>query len=374
MKVLILTVTAGGGHNSTASAIQTCFEKRGIDCRVLDAYLNVNRGLYSLISKGYLLSTADFKKTYAYFYAKLEKRRSNSYSTSFTRTAYGMFRKKMLAAIDEYQPDVIVYTHVFAGIMLDVLDQRSPLQVRTIGVLTDFAMHPFWEETLRTDRVVIPNEMLIPAALRKGLREEQIAPIGIPIRPQFSEKVDRAEARRHFGLAEDRTTLLLMGGSMGYGSIAETLADLDALPSPMQILCVCGSNQKAKEEIDGMTFRHTVKNFGYTDEVSLMMDAADCIVTKPGGLTTSEALAKRLPMVICNPIPGQEDRNTEFLLNNGAAVRVSKTSRLSDVIYQLFLYPNRIELMKQNIDLIRKPNATENLADLAEMLAAEMRT
>ena len=117
-----------------------------------------------------------------------------------------------------------------------------------------------------------------------------------------------------------------------------------------------------------------MKNFGYTDEVSLMMDAADCIVTKPGGLTTSEALAKRLPMVICNPIPGQEDRNTEFLLNNGAAVRVSKTSRLSDVIYQLFLYPNRIELMKQNIDLIRKPNATENLADLAEMLAAEMRT
>ena len=77
-----------------------------------------------------------------------------------------MFRKKMLAAIDEYQPDVIVYTHVFAGIMLDVLDQRSPLQVRTIGVLTDFAMHPFWEETLRTDRVVIPNEMLIPAAGR----------------------------------------------------------------------------------------------------------------------------------------------------------------------------------------------------------------
>jgi processive 1,2-diacylglycerol beta-glucosyltransferase len=136
----------------------------------------------------------------------------------------------------------------------------------------------------------------------------------------------------------------------------------------MQLICVCGNNKKAKEEIDAQSFTHRVLNFGYTDKIDLLMDAADCIVTKPGGLTTSEALAKRLPMIIANPIPGHEDRNAEFLLNSGAAAMASKTARLTDVVYQLFYHPERLEQMRANIDLIRKPNAAADLITLIESL------
>ena len=181
----------------------------------------------------------------------------------------------------------------------------------------------------------------------------------------------KQEAREALGLDPSLPTLLLMGGSMGYGTLAETIKDIDALDTPLQVICVCGRNEKAKAEIDAMQFQKKVLSFGFTDQISLLMDASDAIVSKPGGLTTSEALAKRLPMIICNPIPGQEDRNAEFLLNSGVALKVSKHSSLSDVVYQLFHDPTRVELMKQNIDLIRRPNATRDLVDAVFSLVAE---
>lgn len=367
MKILILTITAGEGHNATAASIREALTGAGHECTVVDTWLQINRGIYNIISKGYLLSTADFKRTYAWAYARLEKRKVNSYSKSLTRSTYRMIKKKLLTCIQEHDPDVIVYTHIFAGIFLDVIAEQMPLRARTVGILTDFAMHPFWEEALRTDRVILPNELLIPAAKRKGLQEGQLVPSGIPIRTAFSRMREKGEARKALGL-EDKPTLLVMGGSMGYGSLADHLKALDEPEDDMQLICVCGNNKKAKEEIDALTFRHRVLNFGFTDQIDLLMDAADCIVTKPGGLTTSEALAKRLPIIIANPIPGQEDRNAEFLLNNGAAAMTTKTTRLTDVVYQLFHDPRRLRLMQENIDLIRKPNATADLVALVESL------
>lgn len=371
MKVLILTITAGEGHNATAAAIHEALSARGVESEVLDVYQKTNRLLYGIIAKGYLTASSDLKPLYSAVYSRLEKRKSDSYRTSLTRTSQALILHRVYNHILEYKPDVIVYTHVFAGVLLDVIKEKKGLTARSVGVTTDFTMHPFWEETLRTDRVVIPNEMLIPAARRKGLAERQICPIGIPIRAAFSSARDKGEARRALGLDPDLRTLLLMGGSMGYGDLPGTLRELDGMTENFQIIVVCGNNKKAKAEIDALTMRKRILTFGYTSEIDLLMDAADCIVTKPGGLTTSEALAKRLPMIICNPIPGQEDRNSEFLLNSGAAMRISKTTRLADVIHQLFHNPERIRILQEAIDLIRKPNSTASLADLIISLGEE---
>ena len=364
MKVLILTITAGEGHNATAAAIRDALSARGADCDVLDAYLKTSRALYNIIAKGYLLTTSDFRKLYANTYARLERRKSNSFKPSLTRTSYAMIARRIYQYILKAQPDVIVYTHVFAGMLLDVIRQRKGLPARTVGVLTDFAMHPFWEEVLRTDRVVIPSDLILPAARRKGLTTEQIVPIGIPIRPQFDTSLPPEEARRQLGLDPACPTVLLMGGSMGYGNLSGIITEMDEMEEHFQIIAVCGNNKKAKEEIDALSLRKTVLTLGYTENISLLMDASDCIVSKPGGLTTSEALVKRLPMIICNPIPGQEDRNAEFLLNNGAAMKVSPTVGLTDILHQFFHSPERARLMRASIDLIRKPNATSDLSDL----------
>jgi processive 1,2-diacylglycerol beta-glucosyltransferase len=177
-----------------------------------------------------------------------------------------------------------------------------------------------------------------------------------------------------------------MGGGVGYGNMFETLQKINALNVDCQIIVICGKNEKVREKIEAYISSENQRNqenqeisenkennkkilcFGFVDNVDQLMDASDCIVTKPGGLSTSEALAKNLPIIIVNPIPGQEERNTEFLLNNGVAMRVTKTCPLDEVIFQFFFFPEKIENMKRNINLLRRPNATH---DICEFIYAE---
>lgn len=371
MKVLIMSVTAGEGHNTTAKALQNQFLKMGHECEITDTYLNVNRGLYEIVSKGYLLAVDNMKKLYSKIYKSLENREKNPNDKSFSRFANNLISGKTYKNICDYNPDIIVYTHCFCGILLDVLKQKSVLSIPTVGVVTDFVMHPFWEECLRSDAIVIPNEMLVPAALHKGFDREQILPLGIPIHEKFSHFSDKAEIRLKLGLDISKNTVLIMGGSMGYGNLSHTIRDLDNSEIDMQIMCVCGNNVNAKEEIDSLQTNKKVLNFGYVNNVDELMDAADCIVTKPGGITTSETLAKRLPMVIYNPIPGHEERNTEFLQNCGAAIAVGGAFSLSDAISMVFAEPEKVDSMRACVDKIRKPNATRDICERVESLFSE---
>ena len=230
--------------------------------------------------------------------------------------------------------------------------------------MTDFTAHPFWEESIHFDYIVTPSELLNLQLLRKGFGIGKILPFGIPIDPKFAdETVSKREARESLGLDPDKLTLLIMSGSMGFGNIRNVVASIDRLPNDFQAIVVCGNNAEAKEEIESMRKSKTFLTYGYVNNVELMMSAADCIVTKPGGLTSSEALAKRLPMIIVNPIPGQEDRNSEFLLNAGAAMAASETCPVDEVIYQFLQNPKRRESMLQSIEFLRRPESTKTLCD-----------
>lgn len=363
MKVLILSITAGQGHNTTAAALSSYLESLGAECRILDTYGYLNKILGGTVSKGYLLSVESAKTAYAKVYKHLEKRKKNANKLSATRLTNMLFTRKMKKYIDIYDPDVIICTHIFSGIIVDLLKQRHNIRAKTMGIVTDFTMHPLWEEGLHLDYVVIANQNMIMLAKKKGFRDEQILPFGIPIHPKFAAEILKAEARESIGLAPDKLTLLLMGGSMGYGNIAETVELLDNIDLDFQIINVCGSNSEVKSKIDAMTTKKTLVNYGFTTNVNVLMDASDCIISKPGGLTTSEALAKKLPMIMVNPIPGQEERNVQFLLNNGVAMAISDTNTLDTIIYDLFGVPEKLELMKKSIELIRKPDATKNICE-----------
>ncbi len=363
MKVLILSITAGQGHNTTAAAMGLYLESLGAECRILDTYSYLNKILGGTISKGYLLSVENAKFAYAKVYKHLEKRKKNANKLSATRLTNMLFTKKMKKYIDIYDPDVIVCTHVFSVMIIDLLKQRHIIRAKTIGIVTDFTMNPYWEEGLHLDYVVIANENMYLQAKKKGFSHEQILPFGIPIHPKFSVNISKAEARESIGLDPDTLTLLLMGGSMGYGHLSESLKLLDTIDLEFQIIVVCGNNIETKNAIDKMQTHKKLLNYGYTTNVNVLMDASDCIISKPGGLTTSEALAKKLPMIMINPIPGQEERNIQFLLNNGVAMAISDTNTLDSIIYELFNVPEKLELIKKSIELIRKPEATKTICD-----------
>ncbi|MBE6689315.1 MAG: glycosyltransferase [Ruminococcaceae bacterium] len=364
MKVLILSITAGEGHNSTAKAIKAQFDSMpNTECRILDTYEYLNKLLAVTISEGYLLSTSMVPKPYSKFYRLAEKRTKTGEDMSAMRLSHNVMAKKLKKYTDVYKPDVVICTHIFAAAIVDVMKVKYKSEFTAVGIVTDFKFHPFWEEGIHLDYIVTANELMNIQAFKKGYKKSQILPFGIPIKPQFAQRENQQAVRRRYGLDPGKFTLLLMSGSMGYGNIEKTVKQLDEIKVDFQTIVVCGNNKQAKEALDEMEFTKSFTILGYVDYVDKLMDAADCIITKPGGLTSSEALAKGLPMIVVNPIPGQEDRNTEFLLNNGVAMYVTDTCPLDEVIYQFFYFRDKIANMKKNIALIGKPNSTKTICE-----------
>lgn len=362
MKTLVLSVPTGQGHHQAAKAIYEYFsEKDDVLCEICDVFENVNPALAESIEKAYLISTKVTPKVYGRVYGMCERRDETKYS-NVGKIIKSVLNRKLMHLIKEYKPDVIIATHVFAAIAISYLKRKYPFKAKTVAVITDFTMHPFWED-VDLDYYVTPTELLNFQAERKGYELSKVLPFGIPIKKKFSVKIDKAEARQMVGIS-DKFTVMMMMGSMGYGDdILSMVKNIDTMEDDLQIIVVCGNNKKLKARLDRMSFAHSVKALGFVDNVDVLMDASDCIVTKPGGLSTSEALAKNLPIIMLDPIPGQEDRNKEFMLNNGIALNISSTFGIEEAIYQLKNFDFRMKSLKENMEHIRKPNSTRDLCE-----------
>lgn len=372
MKVLLLSVTAGEGHNSTGKAIMRGLESRGMEARMLDTYNYISPLLGDTVSKGYLITSQITPHAYRSVYNHAERREQNTSKYSLTNFMNSFLANRLEDYLIDYKPDVIICTHVFAAQIINRMKLSGKLlSVPTIGIVTDFCIHPFWPDIDRIEYIVIASELIAAEATRKGIAKEKLLPFGIPVQEKFGKHEDKQKTRQLLGLDADKFTILIMSGSMGYGDMSEIVREVEQIDLDLQIICVCGNNKKAKEQIDEMTHQKPIYNFGFVTNVDELMDAADCIITKPGGITTSEALSKGLPMIMMNPIPGQEDRNVEFLLNNGVSMLVSKTAPLSDVIYQMFCFPERLENMRDNVGRVGKPKATASLCDFVKKLIEE---
>ena len=363
MKALIFTITAGEGHNITAAALREALSLRGVDTDVINMYQATNRLVHLLSAKGYLFVTRRLNRLHGLGYSMLERRKKNAYKPSLTRLSYAAMAKKAKKLIDSHSPDVIVSTHTYASMILDIVREKHGLQAKTFAIETDFTMHPCAEEGLRLDRLVTACETLSPLAEQKGFSKEQILPIGIPIRPCFALSHSKEEARGFFGLDPKLPTLLLAGGSMGRGNQFKILRRLDESDAAFQIAVVCGGNARAKQRINAAKWKHAVYNPGFTDRMDLLMDAADLLISKPGGLTASEALAKRLPLLISDQIRGQETRNAHFLVSHGFAFLPPKGQSVAQAALSLLASPERLEQAKQAAEDIRKPLSTSSLCD-----------
>ncbi len=364
MKVLILSVTAGQGHNSTAKAVENYLTSMGAEVAILDVFDYINGLLAKTISEGYNVTTKVASKPYEYIYTRFEGRNKTADDISTFRLTNTFFASRIKKYIDSFNPDAVVCTHVFPAAMMDILKQKHALQAKVYGIVTDFTLHPFWEEAVNIDYLVTPNELMNLQCYKKGFKKSQILPIGIPINPKFAQRGDSKSAvRKSLGLDPAKFTILFMSGSMGFGNVAGVVKRLDEVKVDFQIISVCGNNTSAKEKIDSLEMSKTILNYGYVNNVDVLMDASDCIISKPGGLTTSEALAKNLPMIIANPIPGVEVRNTEFLLNNGCAMYVTQNFPIDEIIYQFYYFIEKEANMRKSISLIRRPNSTKDLCE-----------
>ena len=346
MKLLIITAPLGNGHNAVAGAISDCFTALYPDasCEILDMYEYISPHLKKATASGYFLSM----KTLSHFhdmastvYTRQDEKDFNEYTPS--RLADAFLASRLRRAIDEYAPDCIVCTMVYAAQAVDLLKGHGAITCPCYGIITDFTVQNYWEDVEYFEYIVAPSEYLQPQFTRRGIDFSRVLPFGIPIRKQFQIKHDKLEMRKKFNLDETLPTILIMSGGMGFGDVPEYIASIEQLPFSVQILVICGKNEKLFEKICAMQTRNPIKVFEYVNNVDEIMDAADCLLSKPGGITTSESLAKGLPMLMIHPLPGVEDRNVEFLQANGAAIYITKTWQISDAIHLLFQCPGRID-------------------------------
>ncbi len=366
MRILLMSVKAGYGHHSAAQAMIEYFESKGIECKMLDTLEYINKLLGEGVQEGYLLSTKYLKKPYGKMYSMFDKKEDPYFKYSPLVILSRQISKPLKKYITDYNPDIVIATHSYAAVLMTILAHRYVITCPTFGVITDFTIHPFWEST-DLDYYITPGDLLTASAMKKGIPKEKILPFGIPVKKQFSTKADKQEVRKRLGLA-DKTTVMVMMGSMGFGKITNIIEELDSYPADFQIVCICGTNEKMKQQIDNGNWQKTIYNFGFIKNVHEYMDASDLLITKPGGLTTSEALAKKLPLILSNPIPGQEDRNIEFLTNAGAALSITETFPLYSALYQFFDSPWRKELLEASVLNLGKPNSVRDIYEFIQNL------
>ncbi|HOV69863.1 MAG TPA: glycosyltransferase [Clostridia bacterium] len=361
MKVLFVTMTAGQGHNSACAAVSEYIGARGAECMTVD----ILKSLSPLAAKAFekanngLIRYSPF--SYELFYGFYEKADKEDYQPSPIYILGALVSEPLRKAIEDFKPDYIVCSHVFCALALTYLKRRKKINCPIIGIVTDFTIHPFWDEAV-VDILVTASPQLNYSCNAKGI-EAEIYPVGIPVREKFLEDIPKRRARKMLGLT-NQPVLMIISGSTGYGNLLQTVQALDKLPYDMQIVVICGNNKTAYNRIRKLDIKKPLHCYGYIDNIDIYMSAADILVTKPGGITASEAIVKRLPMVLINPIPGQEVRNMQFLVNNGMAVYYDDEMPLDEKTARLITEPSHLDCIRHNMEVLGKRDGVKKIGDL----------
>ena len=365
-KVLLLSASAGAGHVRAAQAIEKAFKQTGNgawEVQHFDVLNYTNKVFRHLYSRAYIDLVNNLPEVPGWMYDKLDtpwknERRRLALDKLNTRPFVKLLR--------QYQPDLIACTHFLPAEIVSWLKAKERLASRQVIVVTDFDVHAMWlVHHYEHYFVAIDEARVYLEAL--GIPAQKITVSGIPIDPVFALKKNKQAMRSKHGLAPDRTTILLSAGGEGVGSVDALIDALLSLQHRVQVVAICGRNEELKKRLTRMAARikpdSTVllKPFGYTLEMDEFMTASDLVMGKPGGLTTSEALAKGLVFVIVNPIPGQEERNSDHLLEARVAIRCNNLPTLSYKLDRLLADSARFNGMQANARRMGRPNAAKEI-------------
>ena len=361
MRVFIPTVTAGAGHLQAALALEEAWrllrpddEVRRVD--VLDYTPRLYRKIYT---EGYLKLIEHAPELWAMFFKKSDNPAKIKEITKFRRHSARMIAAKFVKEMLAFQPDVVLCPHflpleILGGVQTRVR-RRKRIFPYTVCIVTDFEAHALWMEPCANLFCVAAEETKARLVVR-GLEDEKVVITGIPIAQKFSSRVNAAAVRAGHKLRDDVPTLLVLGGGFGLGPVGEILGELNKVATPVQVLVVCGRNDVLRKKLAALEHRHTTRVLGFVANMHELMTVSDLILTKPGGLTTSEAMAVGKPLMILNPIPGQEAANSDFLLEKGAAVKVNCLEDLPFKLGQL-LHSKKLAQMSRAARALGKPRA-----------------
>jgi processive 1,2-diacylglycerol beta-glucosyltransferase len=367
-RVLIIYATAGAGHLKAAMAVKKAFDGAGeaFDVDVVDSLKYMSAFFRWTYPRIYLFMVKRIPAAWGFGYYILDNKIVYAL-TAWLRHLTNWINSRALAGfLRERQYDVIVSTHFLANDVIS-MEGKKKIGARLINVVTDLRMHSFWYAEA-TDKYVVACELTKEELVDKyGVSGDKIEVLGIPIDPGFSKVMDKEALIDKIGIKRGLCTILVGSGGFGVGPIEELVRSFKGISIPVQLLVVCGKNDQLCLTVGGMEEEVgiPVKSYGFIDNMDELMEVSDIIVSKTGGMMSSEALAKSLPIIGISPIPGQEMRNFEILIKMGVALDGREISGIPGMVTALYADKARMDDMRQKIVNARRPNAAIDIARLA---------
>lgn len=366
-RILLLSVSAGAGHVRAAEAIRAhaVMQEADVTATHLDVMDFVPAGFRRLYTDFYIFLVQRHPSLWGHLYRMSDRARPDSVLQKLRRAVERLHMRRLLKEIASFQPDAIVCTHFLPAELLAHLAARSRPACPVWVQVTDFDLHRMWVQP-HIAGYFAGNEEVAFRMRAQGIAPHAIHVTGIPVMPAFGRAPGRAECAEKFGLDPRRMTILLMGGGAGLGRLEEIASSLLRLDPDFQLIVLAGKNISALAGLQRLAALHPGRLLpqGFTDHVECLMACADLAVTKPGGLTTSECLAMGLPMVLNAPIPGQEERNADFLLEQGAALKASDAVTLEYRIRYLLRHPARLAEMRDKARALGRGAAARRVLDV----------
>ncbi len=369
-KIMIFYGSYGGGHLSAARSIKEYIENnyKDIEVQMVDCIEYVNKFINKVTTKAY----SDMAKVAPWAWGYVYKKSEKGIIAKFSNDSNKLMAYKLYKLIKEFQPDYIISTHPFSSQMCAYLKKKGKADFKLATVTTDYAPHDQWllyhEEV---DFFFVAHDGMKDALIAKGIDAKKVYSTGIPLSNRFLQHYNKKAILSEFGLQEKKKIVLFFGGGkMGLGK-AKTLEILKILAenfTDLQIVAISGKNKEMNEQFKEIVAANSradsIKVLEYTDQVPELMTIADLVITKPGGLTTTESLASGLPIIIINPIPGQEEENAEFLEKNKVGVWIKKEDNTKEVLTNIFSNPTKMKEMKIAARILAKKNSTADICKI----------
>lgn len=373
-KVLVLSASAGAGHVRAAQAVERALVEMKAARSVLhfDTLEYTNPLFRRLYSKAYIDLVNNAPEVLGWLYDQLDK----PWKNERRRLALDKLNTRpFVKLLKEHRPDVVVCTHFLPAEIISWLRAKERLSCRQVIVVTDFDVHAMWL-CHHFEHYFVALDETREHLIKLGIPPNKLSVSGIPIDPVFARPKEKQLMRHKHGLKPDRTTILVSAGGFGVGSVEHLMTALLELRHPAQVIGICGRNEEMKRKVEEIAARLSsrshihIKALGYTTEIDELMAASDLVLGKPGGLTTSEALARGLGFVIVNPIPGQEERNSDHLLEEGIAIRCNNLPVLAYKVDKLLDDPARLDSMRANARRLARPRAAYDIVSRVLELGA----
>ncbi|PCK21101.1 diglucosyl diacylglycerol synthase [Bacillus pumilus] len=362
-KILILTANYGNGHMQVAKTLYDECKSQGFEHVIVSNLYQESNPIVSEVTQYlYLKSFSIGKQFYRLFYYGVDK----IYNKRKFNIYLKMGNKRLDELIQLHNPDIIIIT--FPMIVVPEYRNKTGKVIPTFNVMTDFCLHKIWVHE-NIDRYYVATDYVKQKLVEIGTHPSDVKVTGIPIRPQFEADVPKSMIYKKYGLSSDKKVLLIMAGAHGVLKNVKELCEALLLDSEVQIVVVCGKNAALKQSLSDLEQAHPdqLKALGYVEQIDELFRVTDCMITKPGGITLTEATAIGVPVILYKPVPGQEKENALFFEDNGAAIVINRHEDILESVTKLLQDEETLEAMKQNIKKLHLKQSSQTiLEDIVE--------